>query len=119
MSVLDFFWTWATNQFLFCPAADAFGAQPIDSLKIRMPLDQAIERGIGDPRGIEPRSLRAWAIGAAAAQTVEPVADFDQKYADFSAGEFALQSVAGRNVTAAAGAVKEALAGFESGHIAA
>jgi hypothetical protein len=53
---------------------DAFGTQAIDRIKIRMLLDQPLERGVGQVRGIEPGSLAARAIGAAAAQRVEAIA---------------------------------------------
>ena len=65
--------------------------RPIDGSEIRMLLDQPFERGVGDASRIEARSFVARTIGAAAAQSVEEVAGFDQQRADFGAGEFALQ----------------------------
>jgi hypothetical protein len=49
-------------------------------------LNQALERGVGDARGIEAGSFGARAIGTAAVQCIEPIAGLDQKCADFGAG---------------------------------
>jgi hypothetical protein len=100
-------------------AAHAFGAQTIDKCEIGVLLNEALERAVGDARGIEAGSLDALAIGAAAAQGIKAVAGFDQKRADLGAGQFALQPVAAGNVAGAAGAMEKPFAGFEGGNIAA
>jgi hypothetical protein len=69
---------------------DALDTKAIDHIKVRMLLDEALERGIGDARRIEAWTFGAWAICAVAAQRIEPVAGFNQQGADLGAGKSAL-----------------------------
>jgi hypothetical protein len=97
----------------------AFGPQAIDGIKIRMLLDEALERGIGVARGIEARSFQALAIGAAAAQGVEAITRFNQQRTNLCAGKGTLQSMAGGNIAGSAGAIEEAFAGFQRAKVTA
>lgn len=93
--------------------------QPVDDREIGMLLDQALERGIGDLRGIKTRPFTSMSIGAAAVQCIEPIAGFNQQHAGFGAGKNALQAVAGWDIAGVAGTVEQAFAGRESDKIAA
>lgn len=100
-------------------AAGAFMPQPVDDREIGMLLDQALERGIGDLRGIKTRPFTSMSIGAVTAQCIEPIAGFNQQHAGFGTGKNALQAVGSWDIAGVAGAVEQAFAGGESSQIAA